>query len=131
MLIFCFHQHLENQRPKLWGRGVLVIWKFSIWCIFTKWWPFFDFFIKANANIPFPKWFNFPIITSFCPCFDFNNVSMLKRCMHGHSHMMTFLHLKVHNDWHKFSVGSVFPINFSYNVTVNFLIAKDCVRLVL
>ena len=30
-----------------------VIWIFSIWCIFTKWWPIFKFFIMADTNILF------------------------------------------------------------------------------
>ena len=52
--IFCFHQHSENQRPKLLGGGgELVIWFFSVWCIFMKWQPFFKFFIMANASILF------------------------------------------------------------------------------
>ena len=51
--IFCFCQHLENWRPKLCGG--LVIWNFSIWLIFMKWWPFFNFFIMANTDILFPS----------------------------------------------------------------------------
>ena len=42
------------------GGGGLVIWNFSVWLILMKWWLFFNFFIVANANIPFPltlrKW---------------------------------------------------------------------------
>ena len=34
--------------------GVSVIWNFSVWLILMKWWSFFNFFIVANANIPFP-----------------------------------------------------------------------------
>ena len=31
-----------------------VIWNFSVRCIFMKWQLFFDFFIMADTNIPFP-----------------------------------------------------------------------------
>ena len=68
--------------------GGLIIWNFSIWCIFTKWQPFFDFCIMANTNILLlstlgnqrPKlWggvvnWNFSvqyILTKWQPCFDF------------------------------------------------------------
>ena len=84
MLIFHFCWHSENQRPKLWGDqqfeifqffhngrcwysisidtqknidpnfGGSVIWNFSIWLLFTKWQPFFNFFIMAYSDIPFP-----------------------------------------------------------------------------
>ena len=51
MLIFCFHQHLENWRLKLWGVSNL---KFSVRSILKKLQPFFNFFIMADADIPFP-----------------------------------------------------------------------------
>ena len=35
--------------------GESVIWNFSVWSIFMKWQPFFNFFIMANADIPFPS----------------------------------------------------------------------------
>ena len=143
--------------------GGSVIWKFSIWCIFTKWWPYFDFFIMvainilflstlrkpetqtlegglvirnflyntylcnggnlsiffimANADIPFPKW-KFSIgsvshyhTTSSLVQFQHSSMMMfLHLNMCGHSCVITFLHLKVHNDWCKFSIGSVFQV---------------------
>ena len=51
MLVFHFCWHLENWRPKLWGG--LVIWNFSVQLILTKWQPFFNFFIMADADILF------------------------------------------------------------------------------
>ena len=33
--------------------GGSVIWKFSIQLIFMKWWPFFNFFIMGDTDIPF------------------------------------------------------------------------------
>ena len=33
--------------------GGLVIGNFSVQSIFTKWWPFFNFFIIADTDIPF------------------------------------------------------------------------------
>ena len=33
--------------------GGSIIWIFTVQCIFTKWWLFFDFFIMADINIPF------------------------------------------------------------------------------
>ena len=32
--------------------GGSLIWNFSVWLIFMKWWPFFNFFIMADASIP-------------------------------------------------------------------------------
>ena len=65
MLIFHFHQHSENQRPKLWGGGS-VIWNVSIWLIFTKWWPFLIFFIISNADILFQLILRKPEMPIFC-----------------------------------------------------------------
>ena len=71
-----------------------------------KWWPFFDFFIMADADILFPKC-KFPIgsdspsphhfFSGSVSTFKYDDVPTLKTFMHGHSHMMTFLHLEVHN----------------------------------
>ena len=52
--------------------------------------------------------------------FKHDDVSALKIILGGslqHSHMMTFLYLKVHNGQHKFSVGSVFlsPCHFNFH----------------
>ena len=63
MLIFRFCQHSENQRPKL--LGGLVIWNFSVWSILTKWQPFFNFFIMANADILFPSTLGKPETQTF------------------------------------------------------------------
>ena len=90
--------------PNSWGE--VVIWNFSIWCIFTKWQSFFDLFIMANANISFSKC-NFPLV-QFSPSphhfilglvsiFKHNDVSMLKTFMHAHSYVMTLLQLKDHH----------------------------------
>ena len=35
--------------------GGSVIWNFSAWSILTKWQPFFNFFIMAQVDIPFPS----------------------------------------------------------------------------
>ena len=70
-----------------------------------KWQVFFNFFIMADTDIPFPKCKYSIGSVSLSPhhfvpgsvsTFK-HDVSMLKTFMHGHSHMMTFLHLKVHN----------------------------------
>ena len=100
--------------------GGSVISNFSIQCIFTKWWPFFDFFIMADANILFPKCkFSVGLVSpsphhfilGSVSTFKNDDVSTLKTFIHGHSWVMTFMHLKVHNDWCKFSVGWVFQIS--------------------
>ena len=67
----------------------------------------FNFVTMADADIPFPK-YKFSVgLVSLSPhhfifgsvsTFKYDNVAMLKTFMCGHSHMMTFLHLKVHND---------------------------------
>ena len=43
-----------------------------------KWQPFFEFFIIANTDM-------------------YDDVPKLKTFMHGHLHVMTFLHLKVYD----------------------------------
>ena len=53
------------------------------------------------------NWFTSSLVVS---TFKHDDVSMLKTFMCGHSCVMTFLHLKVHNGLCKFSVGSVFKI---------------------
>ena len=45
--------------------------------------------------------------------FQYDDAPTLKTFMHGHSGMMTFLHLKVYNG--KFSVGSVFQIFYRFS----------------
>ena len=61
------------------------------------------------------KWFTLSLVSAF----KHDDVSMLKTFMCGHSCVMTFLHLKVHNanfslaQFSKFSIGSVFPISAS------------------
>ena len=54
--------------------------------------------------------------------FKHDDVSMLKTFMCGHSHVMTFLHLKVYNGWCKFSVGSVFHITILLYPRIGFKI---------
>ena len=42
-------------KPETQTLGGSVIWNFSIRSILTKWQPFFNFFIMANGDIPFPS----------------------------------------------------------------------------
>ena len=48
--------------------------------------------------------------------------------MHGHSCTITFLHLKVHNGWCKFSIGSVFQIFhwLSFPCPIKFMHGHSC-----
>ena len=41
----------QKTRHPNFGEGGLVIWNFSVWLILTKWQPFFNFFIMADADI--------------------------------------------------------------------------------
>ena len=83
-------------------------------------------FDNGDINIPFPKC-KFSI-GSVSPSFILglvstckqDDVSMLKTFMHGHSHVMTFLHLKVHNGWCKFSIGSVFSMTMPLHLRFGF-----------
>ena len=71
----------------------------------------FIFFIMAVANILFPKCkfsigsvFPSPhyFILGSVSTFKNDDVSMLKTFMHGHSHMMTFMHISIlHINIHK------------------------------
>ena len=54
MLIFHFRRHSENLRPKLWGGGVCN-WKFFRMIDIKKMATIFQFFIMANADVPFPS----------------------------------------------------------------------------
>ena len=84
-----------------------------------KWQPFLDFFIMADNDILLPKC-KFSIgsvspsshhfILGLVSTFKHDDVSMLKTFMCGHSCVMTFLYLIVHNGWCKFSVSSVLQI---------------------
>ena len=58
---------------------------------------------------------------------------MLKTFMHGHAHIMTFLHLKVHNGWCKFFIGSVFQIFhwLSFPCHIRFMHGHSCVMIFL
>ena len=102
--------------------GGLVIWNFSLWSILMKWQPFFNCFIMANADIPFPStlrkletwilhWFSFPnfSVGSVFPIthlrFLFNIYVWL--CL-KHFCVVTFLHSE--NQRQKFSVDSVFEL---------------------
>ena len=66
----------------------------------------FNFFIMADADIPFPRckfligsvspsphYFIFGSVLTF----KYDDVPMVKIFIHGYSHVMTCLHLKVHN----------------------------------
>ena len=61
----------------------------------------------ANTDIPFPKCKFYVGSVSPSPyhfvigsvsTFKYDDIPMLKTFMCGHSHVMTFLHLKVYND---------------------------------
>ena len=61
--------------------------------------------------------------------FKHDDISTLKTFLGGslqHSHVMTFLYLKVHNGWHKFSIGSVLPspCHFQHSSMMMFLCLK-------
>ena len=115
--------------------GGSVIWKISIQLIFTKWQPFFNFFIMADADILFPNCkFSFGSVSpsphhfifSSVSTFKYDDVPTLKMFMCGHLCVITFLHLKVYNGWCKFSVGSVFQIfhqfDFPHHIRFSFTI---------
>ena len=131
--------HGVNKGPKLFFEGgQSIISNFSVEHLFMKWWPYFDFFIMANTDIPFLLTLRKPETQTlggvgnlkfFCTMhiyemaaiflsphhFIFGSVSTFKYdnvpLMCGHSRMMTFLDIKVHNGCFKFSVGSDF-LNF-------------------
>ena len=124
---------VDTQKTEDPNFGWLVIWNFSIWHIFTKWQPIFDFFIMANTDILFPKCKLFIGLVSPWPhcivlgsvsTFKYDDVSMFKTFMDGHPCMMTFLHLKVHNGWCKFFSSSGFQIfywfSFPHHVRFSF-----------
>ena len=80
--------------------GGSVIWNFSVWSIFMKWQPFFNFFIMADTDILFPLTFilghlcvvtfltqktrdvNFPLI-QFSPSPILGSISTFKTFMCG------------------------------------------------
>ena len=115
-------QYSENQRPKLWGS---VIWNF-LYDIYLQNGSHFLFFHNGQCQYSISQmqifhWFSFPITTPLHPgsvsTFKPDDVSMLKTFMCGHSCVMTFLHLKVHNGWCKFSIGLVFQIFHWFSFT--------------
>ena len=99
-----FHWCSENRRPKLWGG--LVIWNFSVQSIFMKWQPFFNFFLMADADIPFLsklrkltemqifRWFSFTnfLLVQFSMSPILGSVSMFKTFKYEHLCIVTFLH---------------------------------------
>ena len=134
MLIFCFCQCLENQRPKLWGWvGNL---KFCHMMYIYKMVAIFWFFHNGqHPHFPLVQFLYHHAISSLVQfsTFKHDDVSALKIFMGGplqHSCMMTFLYLKVHNGWHKFSIGSVSstPSLFQHSCMMTFLHSQKVPR---
>ena len=107
--------------------GGLVIWKFSIWSILKKWQPFSNFFIMANADIPFPLHLENqrPKLLGGSVIWKFSIWSILKKWQPFFIFFIManadilFLSNFLLVQFSKFSVGSVFPIThprFHYNI---------------
>ena len=139
MLIFCFHQHLENQRPKLWGVGNLKFFHmidiYEMAAIFQffhngQHWYSFDTQRTGDINFPFIQFSKFSIgsvfpITNSRFHFNINVWLRLKKlCMDIYT-WWPFCTQKIGDviflliQFSKFSFGSVFPIThprFSFNI---------------
>ena len=92
--------------------GGSVIWNFSIWCIFMKWQPFFNFFKMANADIPFLLTLRKPETETFLWGVSNLNFSI----WHIFTKYLPFFNFFIMADVYilfpkcKISVGSVFPL---------------------